>query len=437
MAKLIIYLLLFFGYALLPAQDLGPLFMAVDQMYQDRNPACPYPKKNIIGLPEMRGQIYSETGILNDWIRKNPDGTPSVYLQNIWKKLERKDYSTEVGFSIKSFSYGKKYDHWQINLSHRIRGDADFTYNKDLVGLVAYGNYGLLNVEPLATTQALDLRPRLSTSLYQSLGMEVAYFINDQWSLGLGADYLAGWYEVDTKVTRFDLDIHDPLTISAKEDWTLRSADLIQSVSIDSFNVKYDGQALGKHPGAAFAIGLYHQSDKWQVGLQVRDLGWISWDGKAYSRKAETNYSGLQVNDFLNVDRGIFDHIKDTLRALTNVKQSNILYRTGLQSKILLDAQYHWTERWSGGGAIYMINNSPSAYWRVMAGGVYKPSQVIEFGGNISLDSYHHINLGMFGALRLSIFNIYISMEHLPGLFNPNSTNRLGGSMGIHLMWGQ
>ena len=102
----------------------------------------------------------------------------------------------------------------------------------------------------------------------------------------------AGWYEVDAKVRKFDLDIHDPLTISAKEDWTLRSADLIQSVSIDSFNVKYDGQALGKHPGAAFAVGLFHHTSQWQFGLQVRDLGWISWEGKAYSRKAETNYSG-------------------------------------------------------------------------------------------------------------------------------------------------
>ncbi|MBK7439043.1 MAG: hypothetical protein IPK94_20370 [Saprospiraceae bacterium] len=437
MAKSIICILFFCGYALLPAQDPGPLFMAKDQMYQDRNPAMPYPKKNIIGLPEMRGQIYSETGTLNDWNRKNPDGTQSIYLQDIWKSLERKDYTTEAGFSIKSFSFGKKYDRWQFNLSHRIRGDVDFTYNKDLVGLVAYGNYGLLNVEPLAMTQVLDLRPRLSTSLYQSLGIEAAYFINDQWSLGIGADYLAGWYEVDAKVRKFDLDIHDPLTISAKEDWTLRSADLIQSVSIDSFNVKYDGQALGKHPGAAFAVGLFHHTSQWQFGLQVRDLGWISWEGKAYSRKAETNYSGLQVNDFLNVDGGIFDHIKDTLRTLTNVDESNIKYRTSLQSRIILDAQYHLSDRWSGGGAIYMVNNAPATYWRVMAGTVYRPSQVFEFGGDISLDSYHKINLGLFGALRLSIFNIYMSMEHLPGFFNPNGTSRLGGSMGINLMWGE
>ncbi len=107
MAKSIICILFFCGYALLPAQDPGPLFMAKDQMYQDRNPAMPYPKKNIIGLPEMRGQIYSETGTLNDWNRKNPDGTQSIYLQDIWKSLERKDYTTEAGFRLNHFLLAK------------------------------------------------------------------------------------------------------------------------------------------------------------------------------------------------------------------------------------------------------------------------------------------------------------------------------------------
>lgn len=421
---------------LLEAQDLGMQLLDRDQIFLGRNPALPFPKKTVIGLPEGSGHLFNESGSLDDWQNTTSDGKRSISLQSIWKALDHKDYLTEANWAIRSFYFGKKWSKFQFGLYHSFQGDFTFKYNKELVGLLGYGNYGFLQQETLAKTQVLDISPQAAVTVYQAIGVEAAYFLNDRLSIGGGIQFLGGLYDFRSEVNRFDADLRDPLTLKTDEDWSLHTAELVDQISIDSISLDGDRGALGTHPGVGFNIGVNYSIDKFKAGLQVRDLGMIRWDGITYSRKGSTNYSGIQIDNFLDVNQNVFNQITDTLRVIANVNKSSGTYTGKLAGKFILDGQFHLSEKWMTGGVLYYSSNYVQNYWRLMGGIVYQPSKVLHIGTQLSFDAHQKINVGVMGALRLGVVNLYLSVDQVSALINPAAIDRFSGTVGISVMWG-
>jgi hypothetical protein len=419
------------------AQDLSLSLISEHQTFSSRNVANPYPKRNNIILPELSARIFNESGALDDWIGNTGSGTRTVGLQDIWKSLDRKDYVSGIDWNAQTIGFGKRYDRFQIMISHRIHGNFDFLYNKDLVGLIAFGNYGLLQAEPMAKTQALDLRPASDIFVFQSIGADGAYFLNEHHSIGGGIHYLSGWYDFKSDVKKFDLDIRDPLTIKANEDWTVRTANLVDHLAADSVKINVDEAAWGTHPGMSINLGYSFHTEHLQIGAQIRDLGMIKWQGTSYSRKAITDYSGLRINDILNIDKSIFDHISDTLKALTAVQQSGQSYTTRLHSAFILDGQYKINPHWSLGGSFMYKSGSIKNYWQGMLGAVFSPVDFFQLGVHTSYDQYHNADLGLMSALSISIVHIYLNLSPFPSAWNTSGTNRLSGTFGMSVQWGK
>lgn len=426
------------GYTCLSyAQDPGMQLLSKDQIFHGRNPAMPLPKNYAIGLPEGSGRLYNEAGSLDDWWLTTADGKRSVSLQNIWQTLDRKQYRSEAGWVIRSLYFGKKFNRFQLGVYHTFQGDLDFKYPKDLVGLLGYGNYGFLQQEPLAKTQALDIRPEISITVYEAIGLEGGFFINDRLSVGAGVQYLAGLYNFTSDVKVLEVDIRDPLTLKANEDWTLHTADLVDQFSIDSLVLDTDRRALGTHPGIAFNAGVSYSVPAFQLGIQVRDLGSIQWKGISYSRKAATNYSGVLIDDFLDVNQNVFNQISDTLRAIANVTRSAQKYTSALTGKIILDGQYHISDHWSVGGSWYYNKNNVRSFWMLSGGIVFKPFPILQVGSQLSYDVHQSFNIGVMGALRLGFLNMYLSVDQVTALFQPASIDRLSARAGISILWGK
>lgn len=418
-------------------QDLGMHLLAKDQVFYSRNPALPLPKKTVIGLPEGSGHLFNEGGSLMDWTTTASDGKRSVSLQRIWKSLDHKEYTSEANWAIRTFYFGKRLSKFQLGLYHTFNGDFDLQYNKELVGLLGYGNFGFLQQEPIAKTQVLDIKPQATVSVYQSIGFEGAYFINDRLSIGGGLQYLAGLYDFRSDVRRLDVDIRDPLTLKSDEDWTLHTADLVEQLSIDSIILGSGRRALGTHPGLAFNLGTSYRGDRFKIGLQVRDLGMIKWNGTTFSRQGSINYSGISIDDFLKINQSVFNQIKDTLRAITQITKFTGNYTAKLSGKVIVDAQYQIAEKWMFGGVLYYRSNTAQPYTRLMGGVQYQPSSVFLLGTQLSTDTHQTFNVGVMGALRIGVFNLYLSTDQIGAWFNPAAINRFSGIAGMSVMWGK
>lgn len=419
------------------AQDISLSLINEHQTFASRNIAIPYPNRNNITLPDVSARVFNESGSLDHWLGNTGSGTNTIGLQDIWKSLDRKDYVSGIDWNAQTIGFGKRYDRFQWMISHRIHGDLGFLYNKDLVGLIAFGNYGLLQVEPLAKTQALDLRPASDIFVYQSIGVDGAYFLNEHHSIGGGIHYLSGWYDFKSDVKKFDIDIRDPLTINANEDWTVRTANLVDHLAVDSLKINVDQAAWGTHPGVSFNLGYSFHDENLQLGAQIRDLGMITWNGTAYSRKAITDYSGVRINDILNIDKSIFDHISDTLKSLATVHQSGETYTTRLNSAFILDGQYKINPHWSLGGSFLYKSGSIKDYWQGMLGVVFSPVNYFQLGIHTSYNQYRNVDLGLMGSLRISIVHFYLNLSPFPSVWNPSGYNRLSGTFGMSIQWGK
>ncbi|MEO5583794.1 MAG: DUF5723 family protein [Saprospiraceae bacterium] len=421
----------------LKAQDLGLSLINSSQMYSMRNIAIPFPNKNILTIPDAAAEVYNEAGFTDSWLGNNGSGSRTIGLQSLWKRMERKDYLTSIDWHVQTIAFGKKFNKFQFLIAHEIEGRSDILYNKDLLGILAYGNYGYLQQEPLAKTQALDIKPAADISVYQSIGLQTAYFLNDHHSIGFGIKYIGGWYNLSTDFIKLDVDLRDPLTIKLNEDWTIRSANLVDHLALDSLKVNVDRAGWGKHPGVGFNAGYSFHTDKLQIGIQTRDVGMIQWKGSQYSRKGSTAYSGVRINDLLIIDKGIFDHITDSLKSIFEIKESPAAYNTRLQAKIILDGQYQLSDHWNIGSSLMYTQGSIRDYWRWMAGVVFSPAAFIRIGAQVSMDKNQQLDLGLLTSLKISIVHIYFGIHPIQTLINGNVFDHISGTVGLSLQWGK
>ena len=279
------------------------------------------------------------------------------------------------------------------------------------MGLFTYGNYGLLEKEPITKSQSLSLTPVFNTTLYQSIGLETGIFINEQFSIGAGVKYISGFFNTVSDIKQFDLDIRDPFTIKATENWTIQSANLINSLSFDSTVISRSQVDFGKHPGAAFSFGVFHSTGNFKMGAQLRDIGFIKWNGDKYSRSGVTTYSGIQINDLLTADKNIFNQITDTLKNLGTVKKSAENYKTSLRSRFIADMMYDLNNQFSIGASVLYRFNYFDPYWKVATAAVFSPSKIINLGSQVSFDRYENFNIGLFGALNISVAVSYTHLD--------------------------
>lgn len=415
-------------------QDLGIYLMSRDQVFSGRNPALPFNKNTILALPEIRFDLHRQTGD-GPWLVKQPDGSRLLSLASGWEGLERENYNLDLSWGLRTFFFGKKWGNFQLGISHEISGHSFFQFNKDLVGVLGYGNYGYLQKEPLAKSQALDVRPEFNHELFNGFGIEMAYQFN-QFSVGGSLKYLSGLQEMHSEFNQFELDIRDPLAIQSKEDWRIYSADLVNYISLDSVElIDYsDIDLLGKHPGFSGSLGFAYQNPRGLFAVQWKDIGQINWNqGKLFSRKAEVHYSGIRVADLLNVDENVFTTIADTLKTLTSVTQSSIDFETQLSSSVLTEFQYKLNELWTVGAAFnYLVQDER---WGIMGGFDIRVVKGWNIGSQLSYDSREILNLGLHSAVRLGPFNLFVNTDHIQRLSSTNKLKQYGARMGISFMW--
>ncbi|MDZ4709318.1 MAG: DUF5723 family protein [Saprospiraceae bacterium] len=418
----------------LVAQDLGIHMMSRDQVFLGRNPAIPFSKNTIIGLPEGSGILDLQAG-KGDWLVSQKDGSRKISLADGWEGLGQETYQVGVSWRLRSFFIGKKFNRFQLGISHELEGNSLIGFNRDLAGILAFGNYGYLQKQPLAKEQPLDLEIDVKNEIFNGFGIQLGYLFN-RVSIGGSLRYLSGLQELHTEVNQLELDIRDPLSITSREDWKVYSANLVNEINLDSiqFIPFTDLNILGRHPGFSGSIGIAYQSPEVLLALQWKDIGSIRWkDGTLFSRKGTINYSGISVPNLLTLDPNVFNSIGDTLRKLVSVDKMVSQYRSQLRSNILAEFQYYFLNKWNLGSAInYYLDRR---WWQVMAGVNYQLFEQLSLGSQGSYNASGRFNIGLHAALRLAAFNLYLNTDHIQSLYPTTNLNQFSARVGISLMW--
>jgi hypothetical protein len=415
----------------LRSQDQGLQFLAHDEIFPGRNSSIPFPQHIVIGLPDFNGFFYNPAGMesRNLWT----SGNPRVNLRDLYGRMNKDSYLLQGGFGLRSFYVGKKFKRFQLGFQHYVEGFSYNEYSKDLVGLYSYGNVGLPIVDAGTVSRPLNLRSDFYASFFHAFAWETGFFLSDKISLGVGLKYLSGISHFDTDIRQAELSIGDLFYVRSKEDWQIRSASFIESLDVDSITIDTDWAFWGTHPGMAWDFSGHIATSHWDINFQIRDIGWIQWQGNEYARQGSFEFDGVEVEDFLNLDKTWVQQFQDSIQVLTAVNTQAKTFRGGIVGKLLADIQWKASDRLRIGMAAYHQLNGPSAYWRYTLAGTYKPTKRINTGLAGSLDANDRWRLGLFGSFGLGAFHLYYSVDHLPSLFHPYVVNQLGGQLGLRL----
>ena len=166
---------------------------------------------------------------------------------------------------------------------------------KDLVGLIAFGNYGLLR-QNRGKTGALIRPPHRIYSSFQSSVLTALPF---EWTPFYWRWVFITW--VDGMI--FKSDVKKNLTLisgtqltKTNEDWTrYETANPGESPGRGQCENKCgDEAAWGTHPGMRTSIwAIRFHTEHLQIGTQIRRLGMIKWQELPIQERPSTDYSGF------------------------------------------------------------------------------------------------------------------------------------------------
>ncbi len=275
-----------------------PLQYGMQQLIS--NPAMLQDHKVSISLPSVGGGFFTPIAV-ND-MGEIRNGTLMIDPDQFILRLDDRGNDMSFNSNIETFALNYRHRGWQVGVSHRARIQGGLDLPKGLVQLAAYGNGRYVG-------QELQLAPNINATAYQEFGLNGAYTFHDNFTVGARVKYLAGSGAMTTTSANASL-YTDPeyYEATATSDITFKTAGFPIAFTDDGVETgDLDGYAsAGSGWGVDFG-GVY-RAEKMEIGLSVRDLGFITWTGNAQVHRSngEFTFSGYQGNIF-NDDGFEFD----------------------------------------------------------------------------------------------------------------------------------
>ena len=130
----------------------------------------------------------------------------------------------------------------------------------------------------------------------------------------------------------------DHFDLTLERNYVLESSSFLEYRGIDDVNLDWDPTVFpsffNSNSGWAFDLmASYQAKDDWTIFASIQDIGSISWDNRTtrYSAIGETNYSGIDILDFLSEDGQI--SIKDSLYGLLDfAEESDVSFSSQIPS---------------------------------------------------------------------------------------------------------
>lgn len=403
-------------------------------------PAKPY--KFHIGMPAL-SSIYLNVGNsgfrYSDFIHKNEQDSLFKDFDNLLEKLKPRNYlSMNLHLDIINFGFRLKKNYFGFNITEKI--NFQFTYPKDLIGLVWYGNGNAAYLDKAASFDGIGI----NFIHYREYALNYSREIDEKWTAGIRVKYLAGMMNLWTEKSDISLTTTEPRnTLTVNSSYAVHTTGL-GMLTNDSMDFDPKSYALNNN-NKGFGIdlgGIYKVNEKIEVSAAVNDLGYIKWtdDVKTYYNDSATFvYDGIELNAFMK--DGDFQNnltkITDSLQRTFEAKETNEAYKSPLSTKLYVSGTYKVIKSGTAGLLFYGNFLNKKFMPAVSLNYTHNVKNWLSASVSYSILNRGYANVGFGLFLKATPINFYIISDNLLGAIFPQHTRTAHVRLGIQFIFGK
>lgn len=351
------------------------------------------------------------------------------------------------------FRFAKKFF---FTFDYRLRGNANISFSKDLIGFPLMGNLHYLGEDNPA-----KLALGIHATLYQEMSLGIQHQLTSKISWGAHAKLLFGAFNVNTRKLNATITTNeDDYSMFLQYDADARLASAIP-IQLNLGNGTYEvtmadlewsllGNAF-KNMGAGIDLGFrYKLTDKVTLSASLLDIGFIHWktsaqqvssalsDGGHFYHDGGFLFSGLSEDDIMQLaDEDGRSAFLDSLADYFPLNSEAISgYSTALNPRILIQGQYD-------------LNKSNRII--LLAQGTFvknnfRPALTVAYNGHFfnvfdiclsyTLAPKSYDNLGVGLGFDVGPVNVFFTAHNIIPAINWTRWSKITASAGIVVNWG-
>ena len=351
------------------------------------------------------------------------------------------------------FRFAKKFF---FSFDYRLRGDANISFSKDLIGFPLMGNLNYLGDENPA-----KLSLGIHASLYQEISLGIQHQLNSKISWGAHAKLLFGAFNVNTRNLNATITTsEDDYSMFLQYDADARLASAIP-IQLNLDNGKYEIMMADldlsllsnafKNVGAGIDLGFrYKPIDKVTLAVSVLDLGFIHWktsaqhvssamsDGGHFYHDGGFLFSGLSEDDIMQLaDEDGRAAFLDSLADYFPLHSEAISgYSTFTNPRILIQGQYDLNKS----NRIFLLAQG------TFVNHSFRPALTVAYNGHFfhvfdiclsyTLARRSYGNLGVGLGFDIGPVNVFFTAHNIVPAIDWTRWSKITASTGIVVNWG-
>lgn len=406
------------------------------QQSQALNPAFSPDAKVHIGLPGFTGidaRVAHDGFAFADLVTIRPDDSLVIDIDNVIGKLGKANLvSIDSRFELLSFGIGGKKSYFSLAVSERIH--ARLGYPRDLPILAWEGNGQQLLGDRASFDDLM-----LNFLAFREYAFGYAYRFSDRLTGGMRVKYLQGHFNVNTRESLFGLHtdaITYDLTIDGGGTVNTSGINELVNDSVDINRFIFDNT----NSGFGFDFGIdYQHTKRLALSASVLDLGAIRWrhDTRTYSAEPFSfTFQGVDVNQALVDSLDIFEEMLDSLEQFIVTKEDVGAYRTALNPRVFLSAQYQLTERLTAGGMLHTEFMRNRLLTTLAVSIDAKLGRWLAATVNYAYSSRSFANVGAGLSLRGGPLQLYVVVDNVVAAFAPHRVRQMQAAAGLNFTFG-
>lgn len=423
--------------SVLPGQNSRILYFMNLPQSKFLNPALKPIDSVYIGLPAITG---ISLGLNNNFVNfsdvivkgrtdslitfLHPDFNQSEFLKKI-RKINFIEPEVMVQLFALGFKMGKGYISFDVN--ERMNASASFPGSIIEMALTGNGNY---------VGQYVDLSSfQGSANWYHEAGIGYSRNITPRLRAGIKTKLLFGVMSANLRNNSFGVRINQDYShmfdadiaanISAPVNIIRDQENNISDIQFNNDEMKNTVLLRGdKNIGLGLDLGItYKLTEKATLSAAVTDLGFIKWKNNVSTLYTRNNFefTGLDVNNVINGGTSLKDaenQLVDSLRTLFNPVETHAPFTTYIPSTLSLAGSYQLTKHLNLGVLSSTRMTGRQFHESLTMSANLNLGSILMTSVSYTAANHTFDNIGAGIALRLAVFQFYITADRIPLTWN-------------------
>lgn len=377
---------------------------------------------------------YRSNALTYSNIFSNEDGIRSFNFKEMNDKLKKRNLM-QINAQTDLLNVGTRIGQAYLRIAVSEKVFTRFQFNGDLLRLGMEGNSAFLG----DTAQIGDFD--LKGAHYRSYGIGLSVPIGCWARFGMQLNYLYGMEAIQSERSRAGL-------YTNLVDWSVSGTSdiLIQTAGLQNWNIDSLAESSylfrRRNRGWSGDFGLTIQlNKKSSIQLSALDLGHIHWKSQSFSYRNATKqfeFSGIDLGNFFlpnemdSLGKGVERYL-DSLGQYFNIQKEVSAFTMIIPHRYFVSYSYalnatsklHTTLRIEGYGKSY---NSGLGF-------TYNKNfdNVIEISSGVLIQNGNPISIPFGFAANISVTQVFLATDNLPGLFFPLRNRQVGLRLGINV----